>query len=113
VTDAILFTDRQTRLAAAQRVQRELALPSQNAFLCNGLTGVTRFDAAESSAWRSWAGPVLSPKKVLGEGLVAGAAWQCVAAVDELSQSDHRCAGVSVVGCQQAVIGARFSVDPG
>jgi hypothetical protein len=50
----------------------------------------------------------MSPKTVLGEGLCAAAAWQCVLAVNSLKEKRHDSALVSVVGCNQQAIGARF-----
>ena len=47
-------------------------------------------------------------KKILGEGLMAAAAWQCVAAVDALRHNNFSAATVSIVGCNQQAIGARF-----
>jgi hypothetical protein len=46
---------------------------------------------------------------MLGEGFVAAAAWQCVAAVDALARQLYQSAYVSVVGCNQQAIAARFS----
>jgi hypothetical protein len=76
--------------------------------LCDGLQGVARLDSAEQEAWRDWTGARLSPKRVLGEGLMAAAGWQCVAAVDALQRKVHRAAVVSVVGSNQQAIAARF-----
>jgi len=69
---------------------------------------VERADRDEQSAWRDWPGQRLSPKKILGEGLMAAAAWQCVAALDALSSNKCAAANVSVVGCNEQAIGARF-----
>jgi hypothetical protein len=44
----------------------------------------------------------------VGEAFVAGAAWQCVAALDELSRNGFQEVNVSVVGCNQQAIAARF-----
>ncbi len=63
---------------------------------------------AELAAWRDWTGPRLSPKVILGEGLMAAAAWQCVAAIDALQQCRYSAANVSVVGCNQQAIAAQF-----
>jgi len=54
----------------------------------------------------------LSPKVVLGEGLMAASAWQCVTAVDALQLSRFRAANVSVVGPNQQALGARFCRTP-
>ena len=65
-------------------------------------------DAAEISAWQGWQGARLSPKSIAGEGLMAATAWQCALAVDALKQNGFTGASVSVVGCNQQAIGARF-----
>jgi 3-oxoacyl-(acyl-carrier-protein) synthase len=128
VTESHLFTTRQSRRVAAWAARSEIreraddgpltpALsPSEGEresfmkkeLLCDGLQGVARLDSAEQEAWRDWTGARLSPKRVLGEGLMAAAGWQCVAAVDALQRKVHRAAVVSVVGSNQQAIAARF-----
>ena len=110
ITDAHLFSDRLSRADAAQRTALQLRSGNHEALLCDGLQNVPYLDRAESDAWGDWAGPRLSPKKVLGEGLMAAAAWQCVAAVDALRQGEVGEALVNVTGCNQQVIGARFKL---
>jgi hypothetical protein len=44
--------------------------------------------------------PRLSPKRVLGEGLMAAAAWQCVAACDWIAGGKFIAANVSLVGAK-------------
>ncbi|PWU18303.1 MAG: hypothetical protein C5B50_09520 [Verrucomicrobia bacterium] len=83
------------------------ATPSST-LLCDGLGGTLRSGAAEKAAWADWAGPRISPKQILGEGLMAAAAWQCVAACDALTNEGFASAIVSLVGCDQQAIGARF-----
>jgi len=53
----------------------------------------------------------LSPKVVLGEGLAAASAWQCVAAIDALRQQRFSAASISVVGCNEQAIGAHFVIQ--
>ena len=109
ITDSHLFLQRRGRAAAAAAMRGQLpARPENDALLCDGLQNVPRFDADEAPAWHDWTGPRLSPKTVLGEGLMAAAAWQCVAAVDALGEGRASAANVSVVGCNQQAIGARF-----
>jgi len=45
---------------------------------------------------------------MLGEGLMAAAAWQCVAACDAVAVGRFGAASVSLVGSNQQAIGARF-----
>jgi hypothetical protein len=44
----------------------------------------------------------------LGEGLMAGAAWQCVAGADALNMGVTENAFISVAGFHQHAIGAQF-----
>jgi 3-oxoacyl-(acyl-carrier-protein) synthase len=108
ITDANLFCDRKSRADAAQGTALQLRSGNKEALLCDGLQNVPYLDRAEADAWSDWPGPRVSPKKVLGEGLMAAAAWQCVAAVDALQQGAVDEALVNVAGCNQQVIGARF-----
>lgn len=109
VTDAYLFTNESSRFEAAGKVRTALPAGLPADLLCDGLQDVLRLDGPEHHAWLTWTGPRLSPKRIFGEGLMAAAAWQCVAAVDALAQGRNAAANVSVVGCNQQAIGARFA----
>jgi hypothetical protein len=89
-------------------MRAELPRGGVSDLLCEGTQGLPRFDDAETKAWGDWPGAHLAPKRVLGEGLMAAAAWQCVAAIDAVQQGLHPAALVSVVGCNQQAIGAQF-----
>jgi 3-oxoacyl-(acyl-carrier-protein) synthase len=108
VTQTHLFSKKQTRAQAARRAQAELGPGGSDFLLCDGLQGLPHLDRAEQSAWADWTGARLSPKTVLGEGLMAAAAWQCVAAVDALRQGLYSAANVSLVGCNQQAVAAQF-----
>lgn len=108
LTDAYTYLSNRSRAQAAKTMRQQLPAGSANELLCDGLQGCRRLDAAELAAWEAWPGPRLSPKKVLGEGLMAASAWQCVAACDALARGAFNTAAVSVVGCNQQAIGARF-----
>jgi hypothetical protein len=121
ITEPWLFTRRQPRGLAAQRARAELSAnqarqdhqseagdDSSACLLCDGLQGAPRMDRAESAAWSDWPGARLSPKRVLGDGLMAAAAWQCAAAADAVARGDCSNATVSVVGSNQQAIAARF-----
>ncbi|MDB6017527.1 MAG: Beta-ketoacyl synthase [Pedosphaera sp.] len=108
ISNSHVYTKRQTRTQAARQMRTELPTSSENTLLTDGLLNVKRFDAPETDAWQHWTGPRLSPKIILGEGLMAAAAWQCVAAVDALRHGSYQTANVSVVGCNQQAIGAQF-----
>jgi len=111
VTQPRVFSKTQTRAQAAQLTRADLATTGQNQLLCDGLQGAPLTDSAEMAAWRDWTGPRLSPKVILGEGLMAAAAWQCVVAIDALQQCRYSAANVSVVGCNQQAIAAQFGPE--
>jgi hypothetical protein len=114
ITDAFTYTAVRTRQQAAQAMRAQLPACSPAEMLYNGLGNSPRTDAPEAAAWRDWTGPHLSPKRILGEGLMAAAAWQCVAACDSVAQRQYRAANVSVVGSNQMALGARFQqTEPG
>jgi 3-oxoacyl-(acyl-carrier-protein) synthase len=108
VTDAFIFFDRPTRERAARGVAKQLVMADEGGLLCDGRCGVASMDQPEWNAWREWQGQRISVKELLGEGLVAASAWQCVAAVDAIQRGETDLALVNVVGCNQQAIGARF-----
>lgn len=112
VTEASLFADRAGQFAAARRTREALGAHGGDGILASSLVGVPGIDAAESAAWQGWAGTHIQTKPLLGEGLMAGAAWQCVAALAALGQAQARSAIVNIVGCHQAVGAARFARRP-
>lgn len=109
VTDSHLFLQTQNRHCAALKMSLELPTLSDDALLCDGTQNLLKLDEAELAAWQHWPGSRLSIKNVMGEGLMAAAGWQCVAAVDALQTGQFSKANVSVVGCNQGAIGAQFS----
>ncbi len=108
ITDAHPFLRTQSRHIAARKMRLQLEANGDNALLCDSTQSMPRLDAAEQEAWRDWAGARLSPKTVLGEGLMAGAACQCVSTISALQQKQFRSASVSLLGCNQQAIGAQF-----
>jgi 3-oxoacyl-(acyl-carrier-protein) synthase len=108
VTDAHTYSARQDRTQAAQAMRVQLGKNSSGELLCDGIGNSPRADAAERAAWSDWAGSRVSPKRILGEGLMAAAAWQCVAACDAVGSGKFSAASVSLVGSNQQAIGARF-----
>jgi 3-oxoacyl-(acyl-carrier-protein) synthase len=108
VTDAHTYATAHDRRVAAQAMRDELPALRPGELLCEGTQGLRRSDAAETAAWRDWPGARLRLKTVLGEGLMAAAAWQCVAACDALMRGAFPAATVSLVGCNQQAIGARW-----
>jgi hypothetical protein len=108
ITDAHTFTGRQSRAQAALAMRRQLGTPLPGEVLADGTGDSPRTDRAERAAWSDWPGARLSPKRILGEGLMAAAAWQCVAACDAVAGARFAAASVSLVGVNQQAIGARF-----
>jgi 3-oxoacyl-(acyl-carrier-protein) synthase len=108
VTDSHPFCSKQGRVRAAQKARAALPPESSGHLLADGFQHVPRLDSAEALAWRDWTHARISPKTILGEGLMAAAAWQCVLAIDSLSRNEYTAANVSVVGCNQQAIGAHF-----
>lgn len=110
VTQSYPFTHRRSPLDAARAVRADLPAGGAAELLCDGFQSRPKVDRAERLVWQDWPGARLSPKTVLGEGLAAASAWQCVTAVEALKAGRHPAATVSVVGPNQQAVGARFVV---
>jgi hypothetical protein len=108
ITNGYSFSSRPERAQAARKAREEMGPGTATSLLCDGLQAVPRLDEPEIAAWQDWDGPRWSPKKICGEAFVAAAAWQCVAAFDAILNKVHKEAVVSVVGCNQQAIAARF-----
>ena len=108
ITAAHTYTALQPRSQAALAMRAELPTGSPGQLLCDGIGDSPRTDAPEIAAWCDWSGPRLSLKRILGEGLMAAGAWQCVAACDAVAGGRFAAAIASLVGCNQQAIGARF-----
>lgn len=109
ITAVHTYTALQSRSQAARAMAAELPAGPPEQLLCDGIGYSPRADAPEIAAWRDWSGPRLSLKRVLGEGLMAAAAWQCVAACDAVAGGRFAAAIASLVGCNQHAIGVRFA----
>jgi len=108
ITDALVFSARQSRRHAVAAMRAQLGNISAGELLCDGLGVSPRADAAERAAFADCSNPRISPKAILGEGMMAAAAWQCVAACDAVAEKKHASASVSLVSPNQQAIGARF-----
>lgn len=111
ITEAHTYTAKKSRAQAASSMRNQLNGTSSDKIvelLCDGIGTGSRANAPEISAWRDWTGPRVSPKHVLGEGLMAAAAWQCVIACDAVANRRVKSANVSLVGFNQQAIGAKF-----
>jgi hypothetical protein len=109
ITDPHTYNASTNRRSAALLMRRQLPPDTSDDILCDSLGESLRTSRPEADAWHDWPGPRLSPKRILGEGLVAATAWQCAAAIGALQQGPARAANVSVLGPNQQAIGARFS----
>jgi hypothetical protein len=108
ITSAHLYRRHVTREDCVRRMRAQLPEMAAAELLCDGVQGASRLDAAEAVVWGDWVGARLSPRGILGEGLVASAAWQTVLAVDALNGGGYRAATVSLVGCNEQTTGIRF-----
>jgi 3-oxoacyl-(acyl-carrier-protein) synthase len=107
ITDSHLFCDRPSRINAARLAAKQLRSTTAD-WLCDGVQGIARLDEPEAVAWADWRGRRTSPKRILGEGLMAAAAWQSALACAAIQGGEAREALVSVAGCNEQAIGARF-----
>jgi len=109
ITNSHLFTARQSRSAAARKMRRELSSNGSHApLLIDGVQDLRRYDSVEQSAWADWKGARVSPKRIMGEGLMAASAWQTVLAIHAVANGASA-AMVSVLGTNQQAIGAEFA----
>lgn len=109
VTEAYSFRMANDKVTAAAEMQTELDEAGATEVLCDSVCGNAAVDEAEKEAWSSSRAPRLSVKKILGEAFAAASAWQCVLACEEIASGKAGSANVSVVGCNQQAIGARWA----
>ncbi len=110
ISDVFSFVANQSPVVAAGRMAGQLEpLSGANDLLVQSARGMARMNEPENAAWAEWSGARLAPRKILGEGFCAAAAWQCVAAIEAIRRGQHAAANVSMVGVNQQAIGARFT----
>jgi len=107
ITAPQTYSARQSRRQAARTMRAAFGTFAQG-LLCDGLGDSPRTDAPETDAGQDWPGARLSPKRILGEGLMAAAAWQCVTACAAIAEKRFPAAIASLVGCNQQAMGAGF-----
>ena len=95
---------------ALQKMKDELQGVPEFALLSESTSSASGLSIEEAELWKTWTGSRISPKRVLGEGLMASAAWQVVAAADALSNRTATDALISIAGFHQHAIGAHLSV---
>ena len=108
ITDEHLFHSN-GKSNALRKMKAELGEIPPGAILCDSTSGANGISAEETELWKSWPGPRFSPKQILGEGLMASAAWQVVAAADAISHQAAADEIVSISGFHQHALGAHFS----
>ena len=106
ITDAHSFLSDRGRSAAVANMRAQLPVGTDEDLLVDSRECIAAFDAPEMKAWAKWPGAGLSPKRVLGDGLAAGGAWQCVLAAASIRAGRHRRVLVSVASGNQQAIGA-------
>ena len=108
ITDAVPYAAARPCGKAAVEMCQQFPPGTPQELLCDTQGGAPAPCRAERTAWADWPGARRSPRKILGEGFVAAAGWQCVTAIHAVSSRQYAAANVSVVGCTQQAIGARF-----
>lgn len=111
ITDEFLYS-RGGKTTAISSAREQLGELVPGALLCDSTTNGSGISAEESLAWKDWTGPRISPKKVLGEGLMASAAWQVVAAADVMMTAGVRTGVVSIAGFHQHAICGKLVREP-
>jgi len=111
ITDSHTYSENLPPVAAVAAMKAQLPPGNAQELLVDGLGGARRIDIAEEKAWKDWPGHRISPKKILGEGLMAGSAWQFVLAANAVAKRAYPAATVSVAGCNQQAIWARLVAD--
>jgi len=109
VSDPHFYSNKSQKIEATKSVRADLIQVGNAALLCDSRVGIENYDAPENATWSDWSNARLSPKTILGEGMMAGSAWQCVASVDALKQNVARSALVSISGCLHQAVGACFA----
>ncbi len=109
VSDEFLYCTSGGKLAAIEKVREQLGTSKEGVLLCESTTNAGRISKEEAVVWNDWRGSRIAPKRVLGEGLMASAAWQVIAATDAISAGDAKGAMVSVAGLHQHAMGCRLA----
>lgn len=89
------------RHEAASAARSALGRVNAAALLVDDCIGHRATDAATAQAWSDWSGPRMSPAAILGHGLSAAAAWQCVTACHAVLAGNAAEALVATTGIHQ------------
>lgn len=104
ITDEKLYAGSGKERALTE-MRKELGNIAEDILLCDSTAGERGICAAENALWRNWAGPRIAPRRALGEGLMAAAAWQCAFAADRIHRGRSAQAMISIAGLHQHAIG--------
>ena len=105
ITDEFLYA-KDGKTAALERMKKELGEPGGETALYDSTSGERGISKEENRLWKDWKWPRIAPRRVLGEGLMAATAWQCVAAADHIAHGGCGEAFISCAGFHQHAIGA-------
>jgi hypothetical protein len=108
ITDSHTYSPGTPPLTAGLAMKAQLPAGSAKDLLVDGAGGAHRLGTVEEQVWKDWPGIRVSPKRILGEGLMAGSTWQFAIAANEIAQGKCPAGIVSIIGCNQQAIGARL-----
>lgn len=100
------------KAAALEAMRKELPAPGSTFILADSTSGDSGISSDETRLWKDWAAVSssrISPRRILGEGLMASAAWQVVAAADSLRNGSATDALISIAGFHQHALGAHLA----
>lgn len=107
ITSPRLYLGSEGKLAAVRRVRGEVGEVEKGTLLSDGLQSAPRTDHEEAAVWGDWPGPRVSVRRLFGEGLMAAAAWQCLAGIEGIVRGAAG-AVVSLVGSDEQAVAVRF-----
>mgnify|MGYP003574959638 CR=1 FL=1 len=107
VTDEFLYKAG-GKVRAIESMSQQLGAPAEKALLVDSTSSEKGISREEAEVWTNWTAARISPKKILGEGLMSAAAWQVVAATDLIEHENTHESFVSIAGFHQHAIGARL-----
>jgi hypothetical protein len=109
ITDEFLYTYPGGKRRALENVREQLRFELSGTLLCESTSNAAGISQEEAAVWSDWSGRRIAPKRVLGEGLMASAGWQVVAAADALATHAEKRAVISIGGFHQHAIGCRLT----
>jgi hypothetical protein len=108
ITTPVNYSVRGSRRSCLAQVRSQLPAPYPGELLCDGLPANARNVLPEAAVFADWPGSRLSVKRLFGEGLMAAAAWQCVAAANAVARHQVSSAVAILAAGNQQAIASRF-----